>query len=261
MVLRKMLKLFNIIFFFILMNFNVHASEINRAFNNWLESFKIEAAQKGISQKTINEIMSDARFLERVIVYDNRQPEFFEKTKVYISKRATTKAVKKAKVKYKENKEIFDEIEKKFKVEKEFLLALWSTETNYGNNFGKMNIVSSLATLSFDKRRSRFFTNELIILLSLIDKKILNKKMLYGSWAGALGNFQFMPSTILNHGIDYDGDNKIDLKFSMADSIASAANYINKLGWKYNHYCFAEVKFNKKIDKRYFNHSARNIKK
>ena len=242
------------------MNFNVHASEINRAFNNWLESFKIEAAQKGISQKTINEIMSDARFLERVIVYDNRQPEFFEKTKVYISKRATTKAVKKAKVKYKENKEIFDEIEKKFKVEKEFLLALWSTETNYGNNFGKMDIVSSLATLSFDKRRSRFFTNELIILLSLIDKKILNKKMLYGSWAGALGNFQFMPSTILNHGIDYDGDNKIDLKFSMADSIASAANYINKLGWKYNHYCFAEVKFNKKIDKRYFNHSARNIK-
>ncbi len=260
MILRKMLRYFNIIFLLLLINFNVQALATDKAFGRWLENFKIEASQKGISQQTIDEILSDAKFLERVIVYDNRQPEFFEKTKLYISKRATKKAAKKAKIKYRENKKIFDEIEKKFKVEKEFLLALWSTETNYGNNFGKMDIVSSLATLSFDKRRSQFFTNELIILLSLVDQKILNKKMLYGSWAGALGNFQFMPSTILNHGIDYDGDNKIDLKYSMPDSIASAANYIRKLGWKYNHYCFAEVKFLNKVDKKYFNHSARKIK-
>ena len=141
------------------------------------------------------------------------------------------------------------------------MLALWSIETNYGKYFGKMDIVSSLATLSFDKRRSEFFSRELLTLLKLVDDKILSKNMLFGSWAGALGNFQFMPSTILNYGIDYDNDGRIDLKRSMPDSIASAANYMNKIGWKYKNACFTQVNFNKEINKKLFNHSARNIKK
>ena len=106
-------------------------------------------------------------------------------------------------------------------------------ETNFGTYVGKMDILSSLATLSFDKRRSEFFTNELIILLKLIDQNQIDYKSLYGSWAGAFGFFQFMPSTIKNHAIDYNKDNYIDLKNS-EDAYASAANYLNKMGWKKN---------------------------
>ena len=123
-----------------------------------------------------------------------------------------------------------------------------------------MDIVSSLATLSFDKRRSEFFSKELMILLELIDKKLINVSNLYGSWAGAFGNFQFMPSTIKNYAIDYDKNNKIELKESLHDAIASAANYMNKIGWKYNSSCFSKVELTKPIPKKYINTSAKGIK-
>jgi membrane-bound lytic murein transglycosylase B len=242
--------------------FSIFFQTLNSAsdnFSDWLVKFKALAEKKGVSKKTIDFILNDVVYLDKVIVYDNRQPEFFEKTKVYISKRASNKAIKDAKKTYIENKKIFIRVEREFNVEKEILLALWSTETNFGRNLGKMDIVSSLATLSFDKRRSEFFTKQLLVLLNLVDNKVLTKEMLYGSWAGALGNFQFMPSAILKYGIDYDGDGSIDLKNSKFDSIASAANYINKMGWKYKAPCFDEVIFTKKMNNNLFNHSARNI--
>ena len=260
MIVRKMAKIINlfncILIIIIITSSNLKSEE----FNSWLNEFKANAISKGISKKTVNDVMADAKFLEKVIYYDNKQPEFFEKTNVYISKRASRKAAKIAKIKFIQNKKIFLKVEKEFNVEKELLLALWSIETNFGKYFGKMDIVSSLATLSFDKRRSEFFTRELITLLRLVDNKILSKEMLFGSWAGALGNFQFMPSTILNYGIDYDNDGNIDLKNSMSDSIASAANYMNKIGWKYDGACFTQVSFNKNVNKKLFNHSARNMK-
>ena len=104
-------------------------------------------------------------------------------------------------------------------------------ETNFGKYLGKMDIISSLATLSFDKRRSDFFTKELLILLKLVDKEVINKDILYGSWAGAFGNFQFMPRTIRNYAIDYNNNKTIELK-KTEDSFASAANYLNRIGWK-----------------------------
>ena len=113
---------------------------------------------------------------------------------------------------YKKEKNIIENIENEFQVEKELLLALMGIETNFGKYLGKMDIVSSLATLSFDKRRSEFFTEELLILLRLVDKKIINKDILFGSWAGAFGNFQFMPRTIRNYAIDYNKNKTIELK-------------------------------------------------
>ena len=109
---------------------------------------------------------------------------------------------------------MFNEIEKNFNVEKEILLALWGIETNFGKHVGKMDIISSLATLSYDKRRSNFFSSQLFFLLKLIDRKLVDPNKLYGSWAGAFGNFQFMPSTISRYAIDYDKNNKIELKSS-----------------------------------------------
>ena len=132
-------------------------------------------------------------------------------------------------------------------------------ETNYGTYLGKMDIVSSLATLSYDKRRSKFFSKELITLLKLIDDGLVDHNILFGSWAGAFGNFQFMPSTIDNYAIDFDNNNIIDLK-SLDDSFASAANYINKIGWKMNKPCFKKIELDKEIPLKFLNTSARNIK-
>jgi membrane-bound lytic murein transglycosylase B len=123
-----------------------------------------------------------------------------------------------------------------------------------------MDIISSLATLSFDKRRSEFFSKELLVLLKLIDQKLIDVDTLYGSWAGAFGNFQFMPSTIENHAIDYDKNGKIELKQSLHDAVASAANYINKIGWKYKSLCFHKVELTKPIPEKYINVSAKKIK-
>ena len=132
-------------------------------------------------------------------------------------------------------------------------------ETNYGKYLGKMDILSSLATLSFDKRRSAFFTNELLTLLKLIDANIIDKNILFGSWAGAFGNFQFMPSTIKNYAIDYNNDSNIELK-KIDDSFASAANYINKIGWETNSPCFIKIELKDNVPKKYLNTSARKLK-
>ena len=242
--------------FFINTIFIVNAEE---TFDSWLLSYKTFALKNGISQETINVAFENVKFLDQVIKYDRKQPEFFEDTITYVNKRANILRVNKAKKLLKKNTNLFIDIEKKFLVEKEILLALWGIETNFGKHVGKMDIISSLATLSYDKRRRDFFSSQLLILLKLIDDKLLNPKTLYGSWAGAYGNFQFMPSTINKYAIDYDGDNKIELKLSLEDSLASAANYINKIGWKKGQPCFYKVKLTNKINKKYINSSARQI--
>ena len=131
-------------------------------------------------------------------------------------------------------------------------------ETNFGTYVCKMDILSSLATLSYDKRRSEFFTNELITLLKLVDEGIIDHKILYGSWAGAFGNFQFMPSTINTYAVDYDKNDIIELK-SIKDSFASAANYINKIGWNKNEVCFIRVKLSVDTPKQLLNTSAKKL--
>ena len=229
-------------------------------FQLWLNDFIIEAVKQGISKDVVTSTMANARFLPKVIEYDRYQPEFYEDTKTYINKRANKDKLKKGLNLYKKEKEIINNVEKVFYVEKELLLALMGIETNYGKYLGKMDIISSLATLSFDKRRSEFFKNELLTLLTLLDKKIIFKENLYGSWAGAFGNFQFMPSTIKNYAIDYNKDSNIELK-NIEDSFASAANYISKIGWKKNQPCFYKIDLKENIPIKFLNTSAKKNKK
>ena len=253
-------KIITLLFLFKVLIFNsVFAATLDTDFETWLISYKKIALKKGISQKTIDVAFKNVKFLEQVIKYDRKQPEFFEDTVTYVSKRATDSKAKKAEKLLKKNTHLFSEVENKFKVEKEILLALWGIETHFGKHVGKMDIISSLATLSYDKRRRDFFSSQLLTLLSLIDKKLIDPSKLYGSWAGAYGNFQFMPSSISRYAIDYDGNNKIELKISLADSLASAANYINKIGWEKGQPCFYRVKLTKKVKKKYINLSARKI--
>ena len=253
-------KIITLLFLFKVLIFNsVFAVTLDTDFETWLTSYKKNALKKGISQKTIDVAFKNVKFLEQVIKYDRKQPEFFEDTVTYVSKRATDSKAKKAEKLFKKNTHLFSEVENKFKVEKEILLALWGIETHFGKHVGKMDIISSLATLSYDKRRRDFFSSQLLTLLRLIDKKLIDPSKLYGSWAGAYGNFQFMPSSISRYAIDYDGNNKIELKISLADSLASAANYINKIGWEKGQPCFYRVKLTKKVKKKYINLSARKI--
>jgi len=247
--------------FILILTLFMHNSyaENNLEFENWKKNFKAVALKNNISENTFNLVMSDVKFLPKVIEYDRYQPEFYEDTKTYISKRSSDKKVKKGVIFYKDQSELINRVEKKFDVEKELLLALMGIETNFGTYVGKMDILSSLATLSFDQRRSEFFTNELLILLKLIDTNQIDYKSLYGSWAGAFGFFQFMPSTIKNYAIDYNNDNYIDLKNSQ-DSYASAANYLNNMGWSQETPCFYKINLNDDISDRYLNVSAKKLK-
>ncbi len=228
-------------------------------FSEWLEKFQNKAIKSGISEKVVKDIMSSAKFLPKVIEYDRFQPEFYEDTFTYIKKRSSKRKIREGLKLYNQEKIIIENVERDFQVEKELLLALMGIETNFGKYLGKMDIVSSLATLSYDKRRSDFFTEELLILLKLVDRNIIDKNILYGSWAGAFGNFQFMPRTIKDYAIDYNNNKTIELK-NIEDSFASAANYLKTIGWKENNPCFYKIELNDNIPKKFLNSSARNIK-
>ena len=252
----KLIKIFFLLIFFFVSNASAN-NEIE--FQKWKNEFKIVALANNISEKTFDTVMNDTKFLANVIKYDRYQPEFYEDTKTYISKRTSKNKVSKGKKFYSNNDDLINHIENTYNIEKELLLSLMGIETNFGTYVGKMDILSSLATLSYDKRRSQFFSNELLTLLKLIDAQVIDYKTLYGSWAGAFGFFQFMPSTIKNHALDFNKDNYIDLK-NAEDSFASAANYLNNIGWKKNSPCFYKVSLKKDVPSKYLNVSAKKLK-
>ena len=251
----KKIKLFIVSILFILNSATLIADD----FNDWKVKFKKRAIKEGVSKATVDKLIDRSKFLSDVIKYDRYQPEFYEDTKTYISKRTSSKKVKLGKIILNKENNIINKVSSEYKVDKNLLLALMGIETNFGNYLGKMDIVSSLATLSYDQRRSEFFTKELITLLKLVDAKIIDPSTLFGSWAGAFGNFQFMPSTIKNHAIDYNKDGSIDLK-NIEDSFASAANYLSNLGWNDNTPCFYRINLNENIPDKYLNTSAKKIK-
>ena len=252
------MKQINIFFLILIIFFSNSLADNDIKFSEWKSNFKTLVLANNISEETFNKTMLNVRYLPKVIEYDRFQPEFYEDTKTYVSKRSSKIKVKKGLIFYKDNEDLINEVEKKYQIEKELLLSLMGIETNYGTYVGKMDILSSLSTLSYDKRRSKFFTDELLILLKLVEKNQIDYKTLYGSWAGAFGFFQFMPSTIKNHAIDFNKDDYIDLK-NPYDAFASAANYLTNMGWKKNSHCYYKVKLNDMIPKKFLNVSAKKL--
>jgi membrane-bound lytic murein transglycosylase B len=252
------MKLIKFLIIFLIFSFKFSYAYDPNDFNNWKLDFKKIALKNSISENTFNLVMSNVQYLPKVIEYDRFQPEFYEDTKTYIEKRTSKQKQIKGINFYNNNKNIIEIVEDEFNIEKELLLALMGIETNFGTYVGKMDILSSLATLSYDKRRSEFFTNELITLLKLIENKKVDYQTLYGSWAGAFGFFQFMPSTITNYALDHNNDKKINLKDN-EDAYPSAANYLNQIGWKKNEPCFYRIDLNKNIPKKYLNVSAKKL--
>ena len=252
----KKISLIFISYFFLFLN---SYADIDLEFEKWKLDFKKKVIENNISEETFNLTIKNAKYLPNVIKYDRYQPEFYEDTKTYIQKRTSNKKVTSGMLLYSKNLDLINKVEDEFNIEKELMLALMGIETNFGTYVGKMDILSSLATLSFDKRRSKFFTDELITLLKLIESEKVNHKTLFGSWAGAFGFFQFMPSTINNYAIDYNNDNKVNLKNNV-DAFASAANYLKKIGWKKNEPCFKKIELKDNIPSKFLNTSAKKIK-
>ena len=252
------LKIFLIICLFTIFNSSISLS--NEKFNEWLIEFKGRAINQGVSKDTVDNALKNAKFLERIVALDRKQPEFFEKTYEYLDKRVNEPRIQAAKKLLSENSILLQKVNAKFKVNNEILVALWGIETNFGVNKGKVDIISALSTLSFDNRRSEYFEKELIILLKLIDKKIVKYESLYGSWAGAIGNFQFMPSTIQNYALNFDENLDIDLINSFQDSLASAANYLKTIGWNEKDIWGFEIQTDKEFDKNLISPDSRNFK-
>lgn len=201
-------------------------------FANWLKELHAEALTKGISEKTLVSALTGIKTIPRIIELDRRQPEFTLTFQQYLSRVVPKARIAKGKLKFNENRKLLEEIGKKYKVQPRFIVAFWGIETDFGRHFGGFSVVEALATLAFDGRRSKYFRSELFRALRILDQGHISAQRMKGSWAGAMGNFQFMPSSFENFAVDYDGDGKRDIWTNKGDAFASAANYLAKSGWR-----------------------------
>jgi len=200
-------------------------------FQAWVTAFRQDAAAKGISEKTLNLALTGIKPIPRVIELDRRQPEFTQTFWRYFDGAVSDARVRDGAARMKENRALLNELERKYGLPGRFLIAFWGLETNYGRNLGAYPVVTALATLAFDGRRSSFFRSELLDALRIIDKGHITPDKMIGSWAGAMGQTQFMPSTFLKHGVDETADGRIDLWSQTGDALGSGANYLHNLGW------------------------------
>lgn len=190
-----------------------------------------QAEKRGMDQHLLA-ALGQAKQLERVIQLDRSQPEFTQTFANYFDARVTKARISQGRSLLKTHRRLLDELSREYGVPPQYLLSFWGLETNFGSYLGKMSTIDSLATLACDQRRSEFFTEELFTALNLANQHDLDLGKMQGSWAGAVGHTQFMPSAYQRYGIDGDGDGKVDLWNSIPDALASAANYLSKLGWE-----------------------------
>ena len=210
-------------------------AETPEVYTKWLNDLKEEMIERGISERTIDLAYGENDYYHpdpEVVKIDSKQIEFVLTSTEYLNRVVNAKKVAKAREKYKQLYPLFKDMEKKYGVQVSYLIAFWGMETNFGQNFGNYEVIDALTTLSYDKRRPKFFKEELYQALTIIDKWQVEPKQMEGSWAGAMGHFQFMPSTFNAYAVDYNGDGKIDIWHSFEDAIASAANYLSSMGWK-----------------------------
>lgn len=189
------------------------------------------AQEQGISQQAIEQSLAKVEYSERVIELDRRQPEFTTTFADYFGKRVTEFRVAQGRALLAQHRPLLEKVAKEYGVPAPYLVSFWGLETNFGSFFGKMSVLDSLATLACDPRRSDYFTRELMSALSIIDEGAVAAERMEGSWAGAMGHVQFMPSVFVRYAVDYDQDGRRDLWGSLPDAMASAANFLNNLGW------------------------------
>ena len=203
-----------------------------QAFNLCKQTLQQSAVEFGITPATAEQVFANIKYQPRVIELDRSQPEFVQTFPGYFSKRVNDWRINKGRHLAGEHKELLQDLVKQYGIPAQYLLAFWGLETNFGGYKGKMPVLDSLATLACDPRRSTFFTRELLTAVKLLEEQSLEQEKMVGSWAGAMGHTQFMPSAYANYAIDGDGDGQINLWDSEADALTSAANFLSQLGWQ-----------------------------
>lgn len=199
-------------------------------FDSWLSELKDEAIAKGFDADVVSAALSGVSPIERIIELDRRQPEFTLTFRKYLNGAISEKRVKRGRELLEKHKSLLEQVAAKHGVQPRFLIAFWGLETNFGDYYGKFPVVGALATLAHDRRRSRFFREQLLAALDIMSRGDMPIDV-KGSWAGAMGNFQFIPTTYRDFAIDFDGDGKRDLWNNMADGFGSAAHYLSRSGW------------------------------
>jgi len=213
-----------------------------QSFQAWLDGVRAEGLQRGISQATLDSALTGLAPIERVIKLDRRQPEFVQTFRQYIDKRVNAWRIETGRDRFATHAALLKEVGRRFGVQPRFIVALWGIETNFGRHTGGFSVVRALATLAFDGRRAAYFRKELFNALTIIDQGHISASEMKGSWAGAMGQSQFMPSSFLSYAVDYNGDGRRDIWGTTADVFASAANYLKKAGWRSDQTWGREVK-------------------
>lgn len=209
-----------------------NAKIANENFGQCKVNLAKRAEVAGFSSYITKTVIDNLSPIKRVIALDKKQPEFTQTFQQYIKARVTDYHVRVGKEKLKQNKKLFDTLEKQYGVPRQYLVSFWGLETVFGKHKGKMSVLNSLATLACDERRSEFFTLELLNLFTLLETKQVSVEQLQGSWAGAMGHMQFMPTAFLKYAVDGDNDGKVDIWNSEVDALTTAANYLNQIGWQ-----------------------------
>ena len=245
----KKLKIFFV--FILLFSFSLNYSIADDSFKTFLINFLNEKVSNRYNKTIINDLKKNSYFIKRVVELDRSQPEFTLSLNQYLNKAVSANRIKKAKKLYKDNYSLLKKIETYYKVQPRFIVALWGIETDFGRYTGSFKVIPSLLTLIYDGRRAKYFEKEFFYALDILKSGHVSMNSMYGSWAGAMGQCQFMPSSFVKYAQDWNKDGKKDIWKTKSDVFASAANYLKNTGWNYNQTWGRKVyigKLSKKID-------------
>jgi len=199
-----------------------------------MDSVRTQATQSGISKQTIDETLHGVAFIPSIVKSDKNQSEFKLTLDDYLNKTVNNKRIATGRKMRATYPTMLSRVDAKFGVPPHVMLAFWGMESNYGAVKARHKLTDAFFTLMYDGRRETFFTNQLLALMKIADKNNLNVANIHGSWAGAMGHFQFIPTTLAQYGVDGNGDGRIDIINNIGDAMFSAGNYLNKLGWNKN---------------------------
>lgn len=228
---NKVLKKISIITLCSLSMSSFAMAERDISFTQYVENLKKEAAEQGIDKTIVDNAFEKVEFLQRSVSSDKQQPEFKMTLDTYIPRAVPDWKIQQARDAYRDNYQLLQKIGKEYGVQPRFIVALWGIETNFGRLTGKHYVISSLTTMAYEGRREELFKKQLFAALTILQQGHITQDKFIGSWAGAMGQVQFMPTSYLNYAVDYDGDGRKDIWNTPGDVFASAANYLRTEGW------------------------------
>ncbi|MBB1288990.1 lytic murein transglycosylase [Pseudoalteromonas sp. SR43-6] len=220
-------------------------------FQDYLANLKQEAIAKGYEAKLIDDAFATATYKEKVVSADKNQPEVKETLETYLPKRVPQWKIDRARKLYAENKEVLEKVAKEFGVQARFIVALWGLESNFGTIQGGHNVISSLVTLAFDGRREALYKRQLWAALDILKSGHITLDKFKGSWAGAMGQTQFMPTSFNAYAVDYNNDGRKDIWTTKEDAFASIANYLKQEGWNDSLTWGRQVQLPENFDSKY----------